>query len=277
MQELVLLTPAEDAVLLRGIQAGTEVQSLRQFFLWSQGPLRALLPHEVLVCLRLNEHGRVTHADYLQSVAHAPGLLASLIDPVDGLVLRIAQHCATHNRLDCLLPPPPADTGRVAAGGSPSGAAPATAALAWNALRDEVRDQGLRNVLAQGSGTLTGGATFFALFGMTDNPSRRDAFVLSLLLPQLHIAYLRVLASRDASVPPLPPLPPAVPLSERELEVLGWVVCGKTNPEIGMILSLSRLTVKNHLQRIFRKLNVNNRVQAITRCRELRLLVRSER
>ena len=274
MQELVLLTPAEDAVLLRGIQAGTEVHSLRQFFLWSQGPLRALLPHEVLVCLRLNEHGRVTHADYLHSVAHAPALLASLVDPVDGLVLRIAQQCATQSSVACLLPRPAASMGGMAEGSGPPDSAPGMAVPAWNALCDAVRDQGLRNVLAQGSGALIGGATFFALFGMTDHPNPRDAFVLSLLLPQLHIAYLRVLASRDASVPPLPP---AVPLSERELEVLGWVVCGKSNPEIGLILSLSRLTVKNHLQRIFRKLNVHNRVQAITRCRELRLLVRSER
>lgn len=273
MQELVLLTPAEDAILLRVIQAGTEVQSLRQFFLWSQGPLRALLPHDVLVCLRLNEHGRVTHADYFPSVPHAPALLAGLVDPVDGLVLRIAQRCVTDGGGACLLPLPPPGAGGLGKGSGPADGEPGAAALAWNALCDELRGQGLRNVLAHGSGALTGGATFFALFGMPDNPNQRNAFVLSLLLPQLHIAYLRVLASRDASVPPLPP---AVPLSERELEVLGWVVCGKSNPEIGLILALSRLTVKNHLQRIFRKLNVHNRVQAITRCRELKLLVRSD-
>ena len=273
MQALAMLTPAEDAVLLNAIQAGTEVQNLRQFFLWSQGPLRALLPHDVLVCLRLNEQGRVTHADFLHSVPQAQDLLATLVDPVDGLALRIARQCTALGRVACLLPLPQAGMGATTVDGSPRDAAPGVDTRAWDALCEELRAQGLRNVLAQGSGALTGGATFFTLFGLPDNPNQRDAFALSMLLPQLHMAYLRVLASRDASVPPLPP---AVPLSERELEVLGWVVCGKSNPEIGLILSLSRLTVKNHLQRIFRKLNVHNRVQAITRCRELKLLVRGD-
>lgn len=52
-------------------------------------------------------------------------------------------------------------------------------------------------------------------------------------------------------------------LSKRELEVLRWVRHGKTNPEIGRIMNLSEFTVKNHLQRIFRKLDVSNRAQAI--------------
>lgn len=55
----------------------------------------------------------------------------------------------------------------------------------------------------------------------------------------------------------------ALNLSERESEVLKWVSQGKTNPEIGSILHLSEFTVKNHLQRIFKKLNVSNRAQAI--------------
>jgi transcriptional regulator EpsA len=52
-------------------------------------------------------------------------------------------------------------------------------------------------------------------------------------------------------------------LSERELEVLQWVTAGKTNPEIGLILDLSEFTIKNHLKRIFKKLDVINRAQAV--------------
>ena len=54
-------------------------------------------------------------------------------------------------------------------------------------------------------------------------------------------------------------------LSEREHEIMYWVGHGKTNYEIGMILGISQFTVKNHLQRIFRKIDVRNRAQAITR------------
>ena len=48
-------------------------------------------------------------------------------------------------------------------------------------------------------------------------------------------------------------------LSEREHNIMEWVRAGKTNPEIGLILDISACTVKNHVQRIFKKLNVVNR------------------
>jgi transcriptional regulator EpsA len=51
-------------------------------------------------------------------------------------------------------------------------------------------------------------------------------------------------------------------LSDREHEILHWVKLGKTNFEIGMILTISPNTVKNHLKRIFQKLDVSCRAQA---------------
>lgn len=53
-------------------------------------------------------------------------------------------------------------------------------------------------------------------------------------------------------------------LTPREVEILQWIAMGKTNSEIGSILDLSLYTVKNHVQRIFRKLNVSNRAQAVS-------------
>jgi DNA-binding CsgD family transcriptional regulator len=38
---------------------------------------------------------------------------------------------------------------------------------------------------------------------------------------------------------------------------------GKTNSEIAMILHLSTFTVKNHMRRIYKKLDVLNRAQAV--------------
>jgi len=52
-------------------------------------------------------------------------------------------------------------------------------------------------------------------------------------------------------------------LSTRETEIMDWVRRGKTNQDIGMILNISAFTVKNHLQRIFKKLDVLNRAQAV--------------
>ncbi|MGH7706383.1 MAG: response regulator transcription factor [Vulcanimicrobiaceae bacterium] len=51
-------------------------------------------------------------------------------------------------------------------------------------------------------------------------------------------------------------------LSARESEVIRLIVDGFANKEIGARLHLSEKTVKNHVSRIFTKLNVNARTQA---------------
>lgn len=53
------------------------------------------------------------------------------------------------------------------------------------------------------------------------------------------------------------------PLSRREQEIMRWVSVGKTNIEIARILEISPRTVRNHLQNVFRKLDVMNRAQAV--------------
>ncbi len=51
-------------------------------------------------------------------------------------------------------------------------------------------------------------------------------------------------------------------LSQREAEVLFWIGQGKTNEEIGIILSISRRTAQKHIERLFAKLQVDNRTAA---------------
>ena len=62
------------------------------------------------------------------------------------------------------------------------------------------------------------------------------------------------------------------PLSERELEVLHLLARGMTNQVIADELFIVVGTVKAHNHNIFNKLGVSNRVQAITRARQLGLL-----
>ena len=56
-----------------------------------------------------------------------------------------------------------------------------------------------------------------------------------------------------------------VALTPREREVLGWVVQGKTNPEIAEILCVAPRTVRKHLENVFVKLGVHTRTAAATR------------
>jgi DNA-binding response OmpR family regulator/DNA-binding CsgD family transcriptional regulator len=51
-------------------------------------------------------------------------------------------------------------------------------------------------------------------------------------------------------------------LTQREAEVLLWIARGKSNRDIGEILSLSPRTVNKHLEQIYAKLGVENRTSA---------------
>lgn len=52
-------------------------------------------------------------------------------------------------------------------------------------------------------------------------------------------------------------------LSERERDILEQICAGRTNIEVGKNLFISEKTVRNHLTRIFEKLGVSTRAQAI--------------
>lgn len=54
----------------------------------------------------------------------------------------------------------------------------------------------------------------------------------------------------------------ALGLTEREAEVLLWIAQGKGNYEIGVILGAAVGTIRKHVERILRKLNVENRTAA---------------
>ncbi len=62
------------------------------------------------------------------------------------------------------------------------------------------------------------------------------------------------------------------PLSQRELEVLQLICQGLSNNEICKQLYLALDTVKGHNRRIFEKLQVHRRTEAIARARELNLI-----
>lgn len=61
-------------------------------------------------------------------------------------------------------------------------------------------------------------------------------------------------------------------LSDRELQILTYVVKGSSNREIGQALFISEKTVKNHLSSIFRKLAVEDRTQAALKAVKLKLV-----
>lgn len=58
------------------------------------------------------------------------------------------------------------------------------------------------------------------------------------------------------------------PLTEREREVIQLIASGKSTKEIAKILHLTNGTVRNYISVIFDKLEVTNRIEAITKVKE---------
>jgi LuxR family maltose regulon positive regulatory protein len=88
----------------------------------------------------------------------------------------------------------------------------------------------------------------------------------------------KLLAACEAEMPTrqdtlaLPAQPLIEPLSPREVEVLGLIAQGLSNDEISKRLYLALDTVKGHNRKIFGKLQVQRRTEAVARARELGLL-----
>ena len=84
------------------------------------------------------------------------------------------------------------------------------------------------------------------------------------------LQHFKVPETADAAVEekPLPPgnraEPATRPLTEREIEILRLIAKGLSNNEAARVLSLSRATVRTHLEHIYEKLEVTNRVEAVT-------------
>jgi len=68
------------------------------------------------------------------------------------------------------------------------------------------------------------------------------------------------------------PLKNTCGLSDREMEILQYVVKGSSNREIGTSLFISEKTVKNHLSSIYRKLAVEDRTQAALKAVKLKFI-----
>jgi DNA-binding NarL/FixJ family response regulator len=83
----------------------------------------------------------------------------------------------------------------------------------------------------------------------------------SLLSPRIAATLLDRIRDRDQAQEDLPP----IPVSDRELQVLGLVAQGRGNQEIGETLRIGAGAVAKHVSSVLMKLHVENRVEAAVR------------
>jgi len=115
-------------------------------------------------------------------------------------------------------------------------------------LAQEWDPLGLGHALFLDTGPLAGNvSTFFALLGLPEKPEPIQHLLMQAVLPQLHVALLRVQYDAEddrVAEAPAPAEADSPTLTDRQTEILHWVRLGKTNFEIALILNISVLTVK---------------------------------
>lgn len=243
--------------LVMTMEKALEIQTRSQFFLWAQGALQGFLAHEALWCAHGDVDAMQLRVESFSRAVPSARLESQVTDPADGLLPRLVDDWLRGGRVPRVLS---------VDGGEQTGR---------RQLIADLQRCGFNHVLVHGVKEVQGKhGSFFAFAGMPRLPDGRDAYLLDLLMPHLHLALHRMLPScegRNGAE-----LAPTILLSKREIQVLHWVRNGKTNQEIGQILGISAPTVKNHLQKIMRKLNVSNRAQAVGKSATLRLVAHTD-
>lgn len=239
--------------LLAAIHRSTSIRRHVDFFAWLQLEVRHFLPHDVLIAAWGDFFGGKISYDIASCL---PGIRTqsvsggSVIDPIiRALYEKWIKHGMHSFELqDYNLSSLPGAT------------------LANPAAFAQMNS--MRSIVVHGISDKRHACDCLYVFMDKSGGLPLDKAVLTLLIPQIDAALRQVNC--------LPPSDDFDSVSEeadslheaisvREGEVMFWVGFGKTNEEIGMILNISPNTVKNHLKKIFQKLGVSSRAQAVAR------------
>jgi transcriptional regulator EpsA len=253
----VRLSASDLEHLIVTIETSLMITNRSQFYLWAQGALQGFIPHETLLCASGDiAQMRFKHETFSRGLLDAQ-IEQDIGDPVNGVLSRLVD--------DWLR-----------GGGKPRlSCTDAEGQVGRRQLLSDLARRNFGHVAAHGAREMRGEfGSFFVFLQLPNPPSARDSYLLELLMPYLHMALHRMLGSENGETQV--EANGVTLLSKREIQVLHWVKNGKTNQEIGQILGISPPTVKNHVQNIMRKLNVNNRAQAVGKGATLRLIAPGE-
>jgi transcriptional regulator EpsA len=246
--------------LLRIVEMAPQVRRRYQFFLWSQGDLQRWLPHKLLVCGAYDRQARDLVFDVFNSVPLSEVAQSALQGQRTQVLAAAMRLWRQHRQQPCLLS--------------------LADAAASDAPTQALLQSGYQHLLVHGlsrPGRPEDIESFF-LFGLPHGTYGHEALQgIDMLLPCLHMTYQRVHITEQqmspqhrgglgATPPSLSAVPTRLPqITEREREILSWVRDGLSNQQIGEKLGISALTVKNHIQKILRKLGAANRAQAVAK------------
>lgn len=240
--------------LLLNLDDALRVRTRAQFFSWTQGLLQELIPHRALVCALRRGSPRAFLVDGFSTLGVDTALFGELLLRDTPLASVLGENWRQHRYQPVLCN------------------INEFTALAGNPLVRELRRAGATELLVNASHDLDGEVLGVSLFAcQAGTVGARQIYLMQLMAPSLQAAWMRTQASAAAEGPRLASVGGRA-LTERECGILRWVYLGKSNGEIGAILNISALTVKNHMQKILRKLNVVNRAQAVGKALDARII-----
>jgi transcriptional regulator EpsA len=253
------IAPEQSECLLRVMEAAPQVCRRHQFFVWSQGDFQRWLPHNVALCGAYDRDQRDVVFDLFNSLPIPDEVVTELRQSRSDFMRQALQSWRKGQNQAC----------RVSL--LDTLASPLTTSLVA---------MGYEQILVHGltrPGRSEELESFFVFMQPKRSYSDEAIQALDMLLPCVHMTYQRVcvterhmLANRgqgstsgagnSASQPVR-----GVSITEREREILRWVRDGLSNQQISDQLGISALTVKNHVQKILRKLGAANRAQAVAK------------
>ncbi|MBI3523845.1 MAG: hypothetical protein HY066_04850 [Betaproteobacteria bacterium] len=247
-----LLDQIELESLILNMHVSLRVRMRSQLFTWTQGLLQDLVKHELLICSS-NNPGQATYlVDNFATSADETRLFSDLFRRDASLAPHLVKTWEEND-----FEPVVCDTGSMGSS---------------NVLARELSRIGADKVLAHGTYDELGKlASLFVFACRSDAIGAKQIYFVKLIVPFLQLAWLRSRVNRAVENAG-EITPKANRITAREREILRWIQLGKSNHEIGIILDISPLTVKNHVQKILRKLNVLNRAQAVGTALALRIL-----
>jgi transcriptional regulator EpsA len=236
------------------VEQGTSITRHAELLEWLQGDMQPYLPHDILLAGWGNFQESVIQHDVVSRLPGARSYAAGT-DSLPFLLGKFHDCWLAAGRQPCRLGFSEFEylLGQASLPGSFS-----------SSLR------GMRSVLIHGlHDTRAGQECIYVLMSANAIPAEPACTAIRLLMPSMDAALRQMTPLPQQRRPAASPLRGATEdacgLSERETQIMAWVAMGKTNSEIGAILSISGFTVKNHMQRIFQKLNVFNRAQAVSK------------
>ena len=248
--------------MVETLEDAATVRRRNQFFLWTQGSFQTILPHDLVVCGYYDRSSKQVRLDAFNSTVVPAAVLTSLTDGKSPLMQYLINRWINNSGSALSVP---------------LSTMPRAVAIAADAMRSARFSDLLLHGVSRPH-RVDEIETFFLFASTTTTPAATQRTGVELMLPHLHQTYLRVqaveleLAKEGVCTVNSGSGFSGADISERELQVLAAARQGLSNQEIGQKLRISPLTVKNHIQKILRKLGASNRAQAVARAITLRIL-----